>query len=240
MMNIVIPMAGLGDRFKREGYTKPKPLIDVNGKPMIQRAIESLGLEGQYIFIINNQIEEYEELKKLLNEITNKPVIIDIDYLTEGPAATALLARKFIYNTDRLVIANCDQIMEWNADDFTKHIMETDSDGVVVTYPIQTPKNSYIQLDEKGYGVRVAEKEMISEHSLNGIHYWRFGFDFVLSAEWMIQADVRVNNEFYIAPTYNEMIECWLKITTYPIKLEEHWAVGTPEDLQKYLDHAKV
>lgn len=239
-MNIVIPMAGLGDRFKREGFDKPKPLIDINGKPMIQRAIESLGLQGQYIFIINKNIEQVNELKNLLNTITDEPIIIEIDYLTEGPASSVLLAKEFINNNEPLIITNCDQIMNWFSHAFICHLQDSKSDAIVVTYPIITNKNSYVKVNEQGHAIRFAEKEIISEESLNGIHVWKNGGDFVKSAESMIDKNIRVNNEFYIAPTFNEMILNGKIITTYNISLNAHWAVGTPEDLQKYLDHAKI
>jgi dTDP-glucose pyrophosphorylase len=241
-MNIVIPMAGLGDRFKREGYTKPKPLIDINGKPMIQRVIETLGFQGlkpQYIFIVNNKIDEISELKKLLTEITENPIIIEIDYLTDGPACS-LLAKEYINNTEPLLITNCDQIMDWFSYEFICHLNNSNSDAIVVTYPIITNKNSYVQVNEQGHAIRFAEKEIISNESLNGIHIWRNGCDFVKSAESMISKNIRVNNEFYIAPTFNEMILEGKIITTYNISLNAHWAVGTPEDLQKYLNYANI
>lgn len=241
-MNTLIPMAGLGDRFKKEGYDKPKPLIDVNGKPMIQRVIESLGIKfQQYIFVINKNIDQVAELKELLKTLTINPIIIEIDYLTEGPASTCLLAKEFINNDEPLIITNCDQIMEWNSYRFNHLLFNVVNnkviDGLVVTYSASTTKNSYVKISEEGPAIQFAEKEIISEHSLNGIHYWRHGSDFVKSAEAMIKKDIRVNNEFYIAPTYNEMILEDKKIWIHPIENKEHWAVGTPEDLKIYLDH---
>ena len=239
-MNILIPMAGLGDRFKREGYDKPKPLIDVNGKPMIQRVIESLGFKGQYIFVINKNIEQVEALKQLLNTLTINPIIVEIDYITEGPASTCLLAKEYIKD-DELIITNCDQIMEWDGMQFisfAETFSKINIEGLVVTYNVLTEKNSYVKLDENDvYAVEFAEKKIISDHSLNGIHYWNNGSDFIKSAESMIQKNIRVNNEFYIAPTYNEMILENKRVSLYPIKNEQHWAVGTPEDLKIYLDH---
>lgn len=241
-------MAGLGDRFKKEGYDKPKPLIDVMGEPMIRRALDSLPLYGRCIFVINKNIEQIEELKSILNEYQDDDggnlVIIEIDYLTEGPASTCLLAKEYI-NNGPLLIANCDQIMEWDNEDFLEYItinsiVRKCYDGIVVTYPANTEKNSYVKLNDDGNAIEFAEKKVISEHSLNGIHYWKNGLDFVNSAERMIQKNIRVNNEFYIAPTYNEMILDGKRIGIYPIESNEHWAVGTPEDLKKYLEHASV
>ncbi len=240
-MNILIPMAGLGDRFKQQGYTVDKPMIPVNGKPMIKRVLETLGVEGNYIFVINKNIKDKDTLKRIISDETNsKCNIIEIDYLTEGPASTCLLAKDLINNDQPLLITNCDQILHWDSEKFNNFITNTDADGVVVTYNIKTEKNSYVKLDESGYAIEFAEKKIISEHSLNGIHFWKMGEDFVKSAQIMIEKNERVNNEFYIAPTYNEMIKNNKKIITYKIKKDEHWAVGTPDDLKKYLDYGDI
>lgn len=239
-INIVIPMAGLGNRFKMKGYNEIKPMIKIGGKRMIELAINSIGIDGEFIFIVNNHECQSNELIKLLNVIVDNPKIIEIDYLTEGPASSVLLAKEFINNDIPLITANCDQIMEWDAKDFCCKIKETDKDGIVVTYNATTERNSYVKLNEEGEAILFAEKEVISEYSLNGIHFWKRGSDFVLSAESMISKNIRVNNEFYIAPTYNEMIKENRRIGVYHIDKSKHWSVGTPNDLDKYSKHANI
>ena len=226
-MNILLPIAGLGSRFSKVGFELPKPLIKVEGKPMIQRAIESLGVQGNYIFIIKDN----ETLKLHLQSIYPDSNIISINYLTDGPASTCLLAKEQINNNQPLLIANCDQIMWWNSLAFTSFLNSCPYDGLVVTYNEDTPKNSYVKLDKNGLAVRIAEKEVISNVSLNGIHYWKNGSDFINSAELMIKDNERYNNEFYVGPTYNTLIKQGKKIGVYHI---QHHAVGTPEDLLKY------
>ena len=237
-MQILIPMAGDGKRFSAAGYSMPKPLIDINGKPMIQAAIESLGLVGQYIFIIRDYPGFTDKIIETLCKIAKNPIIKCIDYLTDGAARTCLLAEKHIDNEDPLIITNCDQIMEWNPKLFTKFIDHPNFDGAVVTYKKQTVKNSYVRL-ENGIAVEFAEKKIISDQSLNGIHYWRKGSDFVRSAKAMIEKKISVNNEYYIAPTYNELVKEGKKIVAYEIPISEHFAVGTPEDLGAYLEYEK-
>lgn len=236
--NILIPVAGIGSRFSIDGYKDIKPMIRIGGKTMIERAITSLGIEGQYIFVINTKNKQSDALIKELESIVDNPIIIRIDYLTEGPASTALLAKEFIDNDSPLIITNCDQIMEWDSNNFVDHLTETDKDGIVVTYNISTEKNSYVQLNNDGNAFHFAEKEIISEYSLNGIHFWKKGSYFVNSAESMVKKNIRVNNEFYIAPTYNELISEGKKIGVYHLDINQHWAVGTPNDLEKYLKHA--
>jgi NDP-sugar pyrophosphorylase family protein len=239
-INIVIPMAGLGNRFKIKGYDEIKPMIKIGDKRMVELAIKSIGIDGHFFFIVNNHERQSDGLIKLLNEIVNKPKIIEIDYLTEGPASSVLLAKEFINNNTPLIVTNCDQIMEWDSKDFFKTLKETDKDGIVVTYNVLTEKNSYVKLNENGDATLFAEKKIISEYSLNGIHFWKKGSDFVSSAELMINKDIRVNNEFYIAPTYNEMINENKKIGVYHIDKSKHWSVGTPDDLEKYLKYANI
>ena len=234
-MNIVIPMAGLGSRFSEAGFDEPKPLIKINGKPMIVKALETLSLQGNYTFIT----QQKDNLKKILEPIYPSANFIEINYITEGPAATCLLAKKYINNKSPLLIANCDQIMWWNSLLFNIFVENFPYDGFVVTYTTNTPKNSYAKIDKNGFVKVIKEKEVISDISTNGIHFWSKGSDFIESAEMMIKSNERYNNEFYIAPTYNSMIKVGKKITTYHIPNFQHHAVGTPSDLQKYKEKEK-
>jgi len=238
-MNIVIPAAGRGERFTASGFKVPKPIIDVNGIPMIQAAVESLGLEGKYIFIVYDyEKEEFNhKIKEALAECHVDPTVIKINYITQGPASSALLAKELINNDEPLIITNCDQIMKWDPEAFKKELgADRDRDGLVVTYDSNTPKNSYIKIAEHGWADELAEKKVISNLSLNGIHYWSKGGLFVKSAEAMIKKNIRVNNEFYISETYNQLIKLGYNIDNYHIPAEQHCAIGVPEDLQRYLD----
>jgi len=241
-MNILIPMAGAGSRFAQQGYKLPKPLIDVHGAPMIRRCVDSLGLRGRYIFMIRKYDDRthYSSLRGVLESMVDDPIIIEIDKLTDGAACTCLLAKDYINNDEPLMSANCDQIMNWNPNDFLNCISDKDIHGCVVTYDCNSPKNSYIELDDHGHGVRLTEKDPISNFSLTGIHYWKKGRYFVESAEKMIEEDIRVNNEFYVAPTYNQMIKNGMIVTNYHIENTHFYPVGTPEDLQSYIQrHSK-
>ena len=231
-MNILIPMAGEGKRFKDAGFDLPKPLIPVCGRPMIEVAVNSLGVDGQWIFVVRNiTAPTLQFLSKLrpgcrLNGTNGKT--------TDGAACSALLAKYSINNDDPLLIADCDAIMRWDAEKFNKAIQDLEHDGLLVTYNTNRPQNCYLSLDENGFVTRAAEKEVISNISTNGICYWKRGSDFVRSAEKMIAANKRVNNEFYISQTYNELIAEGKKIVTYHIEASEHWSVGSPQDLDIY------
>jgi dTDP-glucose pyrophosphorylase len=235
-MNIVIPMAGEGTRFPKDAYKVPKPLIDINGVPMIQRAIESLGLIGTYHFVIRKD-SYYDQICTLLHSIFSSVKIISIDQTTEGPASSCLLFKDFINNEEELVIANCDQIMWWDPNLFFNTARYYKYDGLVVTYTTKTPKNSYARVDKMGFVQEIKEKEVISDISLNGIHYWRKGKYFVQSAESMIEYnDTAPNGEFYVGPTYNYMIKDGLKVGIHHIPNYQHNPVGVPEDLNSFLE----
>lgn len=245
-MNVVIPMAGRGERFKSSGFDKPKPIIDIDGQPMIKRAVDSLGINSdsvKYIFILYDyDKEEYNKgIRDAIYSCVDDPKIIKINYTTEGPASSVLLAKELINNDEPLMTANCDQIMEWDSTELIRSLLSKGDihsfDGCVVTYPSTTKKNSYIKVDDYGCAVQVAEKKVISNNSLNGIHFWSKGSLFVDSAEKMIRKNLRINGEFYIAESYNELIRENYRITNFVIHKNEHWAVGTPDDLAKYLEH---
>lgn len=237
-LNIVIPMAGRGTR--TEVYPLPKPLIPINGVPMIERAVQSLNIPGQYIFIrrIYENSQWNDELYQILQRATKpygiSPIILNLYSVTEGPACSAMIAEQYINNDLPLIVTNCDQIMHWDSAPFINAMQHTEVDGIVVTYPANTKKNSYVRLTEDYFAVEFAEKEVISEYSLNGIHFWKKGRYFVESTKAMIEKNIRVNNEFYVSLTYNQLIERGMKITIHSILAEQHWAVGTKEDIEKY------
>jgi len=240
-MNVLIPMAGEGKRFKNEGFKDLKPLIKVGSESMISKAVLSLGISGKYIFILKKG-KSLDQLRRILLNLKNKTSnikeveLIEIDYTTEGPACTALLAKKSIKPNEPLVIANCDQIMHWDGKAFENFCAANSYHGIPVTYYANTTKNSYARLNKKGLIIEIKEKEIISNISLNGIHYWKKGKYYMDSAKTMISEGKRsINGEFYIGPTYNEMIMQKMQIGIYHIPNAQHNPVGTPDDLREYL-----
>ena len=228
-------MAGEGSRFQKEGYTFPKPLIDVNGKPMIQSVVENLDFDCEYIFLVRKEhMEKYDGLLHTLKRITNgKFNYVIVDELTEGAACTALLAKDLINNDDDLLIANSDQIIEYEPENFRTFRSMLDVDAIVFTFNAVHPKWSFVKTNARGFITEVAEKKPISDIATCGIYWYRKGSDFVKYAEQMIEKDVRVNNEFYIAPVYNELIEDGK--TLIPFYVHKMWGIGTPEDLKVYV-----
>lgn len=233
-MNILIPMAGAGSRFEQAGYTFPKPLIDVNGKPMIQVVVENLNVDGRFIYVVQKKHREKYNLDSLLNLITPGCKIVEVDGLTEGAACTTLLAKEFIDNGEPLLMANSDQFVEWNSNEFLYKMQESSIDGGMVTFNATHPKWSFAKTDECGFVTEVAEKNPISDIATAGIYYWTKGSDYVKYAEQMIEKNVRVNNEFYVCPIFNEAIGDNKKIKSFSIS--KMWGLGTPEDLKYFLE----
>jgi len=242
-MNILIPMAGLGRRFKEVGYSLPKPLIDVHGKPMIERVIEGLNIDGNYIFVVQEKHIERYHLDVTLRKIAPHCKIVTLDGLTEGQACSALLAEKHIDNNEELLIVNCDNYFLWEVDQFLDKTSHNDFDGMIFTFKDDSgnPGWSYAQVDDDGRVIRVAEKEAISDTALAGAFYWRRGSDFVKYTKSMIDKDVRINNEFYITPTFNEAISDGKIICDYNIlAMRSMDTPGDLKDFKKWLEIKKV
>ena len=236
-LNVLIPMAGAGSRFEQAGYTFPKPLIDVKGKPMIQVVVENLNIKANYIFIVQKSHREKYNLDTLLNLITPDCKIVEVEGVTEGAAVTALMAKEYINNDQPLFFANSDQFVEWDSNEFMYKMNETQADGGIVTFRATHPKWSFAKIDENGLVTEVAEKNPISDIATVGYYYWKHGSDFVKYAEQMIEKNIRVNNEFYVCPVFNQAVEDCKQIRTFDV--EGMWGLGTPEDLNYYLENHK-
>lgn len=236
-MNVLIPMAGAGSRFAQAGYTFPKPLIEVNGKPMIQVVVENLNVDAHFIFLVQKDHYEKYNLKQLLNLIAPGCDIVQVDGITEGAACTTLLAKEFIDNDQPLLMANSDQYAEWNSNECLYAFTADTVDGGIVTFEATHPKWSFAKLGDDGFVSEVAEKKPISNIATVGIYYWKKGSDYIKYAEQMIEKNVRTNNEFYVCPVFNEAIGDNKKIRVKNI--DKMWGLGTPEDLNYFLENYK-
>lgn len=238
MLNIIIPMAGHGSRFSNAGYKMPKPLIDVNGKTMIERVIKNLtpDQDHKFIFIVLDEHINKYGVDKILKSVTPSCEILPINTVTEGAACTVLLAKEFI-DSSPLMIANSDQ---WINYDINKYLnFNSTYDGMIMTMYADDPKWSFIGFNDD-LVTEVVEKEVISNEATVGIYNFSKGTDFINSAEQMILKDLRVNGEFYVAPVYNEMIGLEMKVGYHNIdsNIEKTmFGLGTPEDLDTFLNH---
>ena len=236
-MNVLIPMAGAGSRFTDAGYTFPKPLIEVGNKPMIQVVTDNLNIDAHHIYIVQKEHYEKYNLETVLKLIKPNCSIVQVEGVTEGAACTTLLAKELINNDDPLVIANSDQFVEWNANEVMYAFSTEGIDGGILTFQSTHPKWSYAKQDDNGFVNEVAEKKPISTNATVGIYYYKKGSDYVKCAEEMIEKNIRVNNEFYVCPVYNQLIEKGGRIRIKNI--EKMWGLGTPEDLNNFINNYK-
>lgn len=239
VLNIVIPMAGRGSRFADAGYHDPKPLIPVGGRPMIEWIIDNIrpNQSHRFIFIcLGEHLERYPAVETKLRELCPGCEIVPVKSVTEGAACTVLLAKNLIDNQSPLMIANSDQIVDLPINSYLTLGDSEQVDGFIMTFWSDHPKWSYCKLTETGDVTEVVEKEVVSNDATVGIYNFRHGADFVRAAESMIQHNFRVNGEFYVAPTYNQLITEGSKIM---VKSTGHegagmYGLGTPEDLELF------
>lgn len=238
MINVVIPMAGLGSRFAKAGFIKPKPFIDVNGKPMIAQVLDNLKIpNARYILLA--QREHIKAESTLVGEIEHSfgATFVPIDGLTEGTACTVLFARNLINNDDPLIIANSDQIVDFMISDFVRDCSDRKLDGSILTFldKERNPKWSFADIDGNSEVLRVKEKDPISEYATVGIYLFSRGSDFVEGAIDMILKQDRVNGEYYTCPVYNYLIEKNKRVGIYQVERQAMHGLGTPEDLASFL-----
>ena len=223
MTQIIIPAAGRGSRFVGSEFDKPKPLIEWDGKNMIEHVIENFSTEGNSIFLL------CREHHKILIEGCN---IMTIDYTTDGPAISAALFRESIDMEEELIITNCDQIiLDWDKEKFLTHARNYDA--ALGCFISTEPHNSYVRVDGENLVVEVKEKEVISNIATNGLHYWKKAKYFFDSLDEMVTRKDTTRGEYYVAPSYNYLIEKDYKIGIF--MFNRHFPIGTPEQLRKFL-----
>lgn len=230
--NVIIPLAGEGKRFKEIGIQTPKPLIKFFNKTLIETSVDSLKInKANYHFVIKNYKEKKYNyrLTKILKKYEPKNIIRLNDTLN-GPVHTLLKVKKIDKNLP-LIIANCDQYMRWNVNDFKKFLKKNDPDGCVLTYKSINKKNSFVKL-KKGKAIKFVEKKAISNHALIGVHYWKKTNDFFTSAKKYLKSK-NINKEAYVSETYNYMIRN-KEIKIYELSKKEFFLLGTPKDLEKH------
>ncbi|MGC3989960.1 MAG: glycosyltransferase family 2 protein [Chthoniobacteraceae bacterium] len=250
LLNIVIPMAGRGSRFANAGFTIPKPLIPVGGRPMIEWVIENVRPERSHRFhflCLKEHLETYPEVPRTLREICPGCEIIEVAQVTQGAACTVLLAREFIDNANPIMIANSDQIVDLPINEYLSVGDEPGVAGEIMTFWSDHPKWSYCRMRENGDVGELVEKQVVSNEATVGIYNFAHGADFVRAADAMIAKDLRVNGEFYVAPVYNQLIEEGDRIVVAQTGREGDgmYGLGIPEDLayfkttQYYLQRAQ-
>lgn len=245
-LHIVMPMAGEGNRFKKEGWTTPKPLIELNGKPLFKHAISSVSAEGielKYSFIVRQEhIDEYK-IDERIQSFLHDANVFTVQKTTRGAVETCLVAENAIADDDAVIVMDCD--LEFRSKRFIEIIKEVLSKpyelnehsnlvgGALVSFESQEPKYSYAEVGEDGFVKRTAEKEVISNHALCGAYFFSSGKRFKQIAHQLLNEPEFKKLEYYVSLLFNYLLEGGEKVCIAP--MEEYYSYGTPEELKRYL-----
>ena len=231
-MNIVMPMAGKGQRFKDAGYDVPKPFIDVHGATMYRRALSPFVTDMDQVILVTQ--DDHQPHFEAEPDYVHQSKKVFLQGPTEGAACSVLAARAFIDNEEPLLIVNCDQIIRYNRFNWAVMANMPTVDGIIFTFPGTGPKWSYVRLDDTLKVSQVAEKVEISPFATCGAYWFRRGDIFCAAADTMIEKDIRTNGEFYLAPVYNEVLTGF-NLNILPFMADQMISLGTPELLKDYL-----
>jgi len=236
MINILIPLAGKNQYFSENEYPFPKPLIEFNGKTMIEHIIDnfsSIQKEKQFIFIVNSEDCKKYHLDNVLNILTNHTCkIIKLENETKGAACSAMMAVEYIDNNTPLIISNADQLFDTNLQEVIKTF--ENSDAGVITFESIHPRWSYVRLDGENRVTETAEKRPISKSAIAGFYYFQNGKDFISSSSKMIKKDANINGLYYISPSLNEMVLENKTINIYKIENSKYHTFYTPQKIKEY------
>ena len=233
MIRIVVPMGGEGKRFAERGYSFPKPLVEIVGKPMIEVVVQNLTPREphEFIFVCRQEHLEAFALNEVLRLIAPESSIVSMNNPTAGALCSVLLGMEYLQQDEELLVANADQYIDVSIDAFLHAAREGSWDGYLMTFPATHPKWSYAKVEDDQV-VAVAEKRPISRNATAGLYYFRSSADFLAAAERMLLKRATVGGEFYVAPVYNEFVLLGKRVGIYPIAREQMYSLGTPEDVE--------
>jgi NDP-sugar pyrophosphorylase family protein len=238
MLSIVIPMAGRGQRFADAGFAVPKPLVPVRGVPMIKAVIDNIRpqMAHRFVFLCLREHLERHRLAEHLRQWAPGCSVLALDAVTQGAACTILAAQHELALDEPMMIANCDQWVDADIDDYLGELDRQDADGLIMTMWADHPKWSYVRLDAAGVALEVVEKQVVSNDATVGIYNFRRAGDFIWAAQQMIAKELRVNGEFYTAPCFNQLIARGQKIVAYNVgaELDGMYGLGVPSDLELF------
>lgn len=241
MIHIVVPMGGEGRRFMERGFTFPKPLIEIDGRSMIELVTENLtpAEPHRFIFVCRQDHLQRFALREVLELIAPGCRVISMMQPTSGALCSVLLAGEHLQADDELLVANADQYVDASIDEFLAKARAGAWDGYVMTFPSAHPKWSFVKI-ENDMIVAAAEKRPISRHATVGLYYFRRCAEFLAGAERMLLKNVSVDGQFYVCPVYNELVLMGKRLSHYPIDRDAMHSLGTPEDLDAFAARRSV
>lgn len=245
-MQIIIPMSGEGSRFKAAGYQTLKPLIPVNGKPIIEYVVDLFPGDHEFLFICREDHAVQYNLTTYLPSLSQKATVVTIKPHKLGPVYAALQAKNEIKRDIPILLSYCDYFMKWDFDAFIEKTTKSNDDGNVICYTGFHPhllhsKNVYAgcRINEENRLLEIREKYSFEEDKMTGHHsagayYFKSGqlmLDYFIKS---MEADNSLNGEFYASMVYNLLLQDHLKVNVYD-EVSHFCQWGTPEDLEEFL-----
>lgn len=240
-LHIVMPMAGEGSRFLKEGWSTPKPLIQLDGVPLFKRAIGSVAIEGltmKYSFIVRQEHIDNYGIDRSIREILPDANIFSVEKTTRGAVETCLIAEPAIEDDDAVIVMDCD--LEFRSERFEelmREVLNTPAEqangGLLVSFESDLPRYSYAQTDGTDRVIRTAEKEVISSHALCGAYFFATGRVFKSAAHRLMEEADFNKPEYYVSLLYNYLLGDGDAVRLAP--MEVYRSYGTPEELKQYM-----
>lgn len=235
-MKILMPMAGSDEAFRNHGFPYAKPVIEIDGRPLVEHAVRGLRAIGgaRFVFVIRKDDDLRFHLRDVLHLLDPDAVVVRADGETAGAACTALLAVEHIADDEELLIANADQILDFDVAAAIDDFRARDLDGGTVVFDSVHPRWSFVKTGPDDLVVEAAEKRPISRSATAGLYYFRRGRDFVEAAQRMIRKGASVNGGYFVCPAFNEMILGQRRIGVVRIRREEYISLATPQAVEDY------
>lgn len=238
MLNVLIPLGVQSMFFESSEYPFPKPLVDINGRPMIQHVIENLSKiddPKRFIFILRDEDCTRYHLDSTIRLLAGPEcVILRLGHATKGAACSALLAVEHIGNEDPLLIVNGDQVFDFDLNDYLAQFRNRKSDAGCLTFDSVHPRWSYARLEGDGDIIETAEKHPISHHAIAGFYYFARGADFVAAAQSSIRKNAAVEDVYYIAPVLNELILLNKRLKAIAIPGDRYHTFYSPKKIDEF------
>ncbi len=241
-MNILIPMGGSDEKFREQGYLYAVPLIEIAGRPLIEHALTPFQplANARMVFVIRKEDNQRFYLGEVLNLLKPAAEVICADGVTAGAACTALLAIEHIDNEEELVIANADQILDFDLKAVIERFRERSLDAGTVVFDAVHPRWSFVKTDENDMVVEAAEKRPISRNATAGVYYFRRGHFFVEAATRMIRKGASVNGSFFVCPSLNELVLLQMRVGVERIDRSRYISLSTPQSVDDYESKLKA
>lgn len=239
-IQIVLPMAGLGTRFTEAGYQTPKPLLPIHGVPMFKIVLGNIfsNKVSKVVVITRREWDLTGEIDQLAKSTNTKFRIVEIDYTTDGPASTVMLAQDLLDPDKPVVVANSDQYVNTSIETFYEKLVTSDAVGCIMTMNDKDPKWSFVKLDDQGHVSEVREKEVISNEATVGIYGFKKAQHMIDAINEMREANDRINAEFYVAPAYNYLIASGQAIDVFNTGdvRDVMFGLGIPRDYEFFVE----